>query len=463
MNQFLFSTDVYINRRNQLKKNLGSGTYLFLGNRESGINFRDNWYPFRQDSTFLYYFGINIPGLYAIIDIDNDKEMLFGDELTIDDIVWTGPLPSLKELAEKVGIDTVLPVSQLNGYTDNNTHHLPPYRPEHTLAISQYKGIEPGAVSSTSSISFIKAVVAQREIKSSEEIEQLHQAAHHTSEMHHRVMKSAEPGRKEYDLVAQAYKYAWSCNLPMSFPPISTINGHILHNHDYSHTLSSGDMVLFDGGMESIGGYAGDMTRTFPVDAKFTSVQAEMYDIVHRSFLAAEAVLKPGIKFKEIHLLSAKVLVEGLSEMGIMKGDPEEAVAAGAHTMFFQCGLGHMMGMDVHDMENLGEPYVGYTDTFIKSKEFGLKSLRLGKTLKEGFVLTVEPGIYIIPELIDLRKEEGKYLDFIDYEVLNKYRNFGGIRIENDYLITKDGYELLGDPIPTSRAWVEETRKSVLE
>jgi Xaa-Pro aminopeptidase len=463
MQQFFFDSSIYQERRNQLKKNLKSGKYLFLGNKESGINFRDNWYPFRQDSTFLYYFGVNLPGLCAIVDVDNDEEIIFGDELTIDDIVWTGPLPALHELAGKAGINTVFPVNKLNNYINSETHHLPPYRPEHVIAISQYKGIDAGSVSGTASISFIKAVVAQRSIKSSEEVEQLHIAASHTSEMHHRVMKSAEAGRYEYDLVAQAYKYAWSCHLPMSFTPISTINGHILHNHDYSHQLKSGDMVLFDGGMEAPSGYAGDMTRTFPVDGTFSSIQAEMYDIVHRSFKAAEAAVKPGVKFKDIHLLAARVLVEGLSELGIMKGDPAEAVADGAHTMFFQCGLGHMMGLDVHDMENLGEQYVGYTDTFIKSKEFGLKSLRLGKELHPGYVVTVEPGIYIIPELIDLRRSEGKYLNFINYDELNKYRNFGGIRIENDYLVTESGYELLGDPIPTSREWVEETRRSVLE
>jgi Xaa-Pro aminopeptidase len=463
MQQFFFDPNIYIERRNTLKKNLESGKYLFLGNKESGMNFRDNWYPFRQDSTFLYYFGVNIPGLYAVIDVDEDEVILFGDDLTIDDIVWTGPLPSLNDLAEKAGIRKVLPVSRLASYIDSGTQHLPPYRPEHTLAISQYKGISAGEVADKASVSFIKAVVAQRQIKSKEEIEQLHLAAHHTSEMHHRVMKSAEPGRYEHELVAQAYKYAWSRYLPMSFPPISTINGHILHNHDYSHQLKSGDMVLFDAGMEASSGYAGDMTRTFPVDNRFTPIQAEMYDIVHRSFKAAEAAVKPGIKFKDIHLLAARVLVEGLKDLGIMKGDPEEAVSAGAHTMFFQCGLGHMMGLDVHDMENLGEQYVGYTDTFIKSKEFGLKSLRLGKELQPGFVLTVEPGIYIIPELIDLRKSEGMYLDFINYDALNKHRHFGGIRIENDYLVTEEGWQVLGDPIPTSRSWVEETRKSILE
>ena len=462
MDHFFFSEEIYIRRRRALKSKLKSGVYLFLGNDESSINFKDNWYHFRQDSTFLYYFGVNIPSLAAIIDIDNDKEIIFGDTLTIDDIVWTGPLPSLKELGGKAGITTILPANKLATYCDRNIKYLPPYRPEHTLKLNVLTGKPVKELEGSADVSFIKAVVDQRSIKTEEEIEQLDLAATLSSEMHLRVMKSAEPGRKEHDLVAQAYKYAWSRYVHMSFTPIVTINGHILHNHDYSHQIERGNMVLFDGGIEVSSGYAGDMTRTFPVSESFSSIQAEMYDIVHHSFVSAVEAVKPGIRFKDIHLLAAKKLVEGLTAMSIMKGDPDEAVAAGAHTMFFQCGLGHMMGLDVHDMENLGEQYVGYTERFCKSKEFGLKSLRLGKELQQGYVLTVEPGIYIIPELIDLWHAEGKFRQFINYDVLNKYRNFGGIRIENDYLVTSSGSRVLGDPLPVERSAIERIRQESL-
>jgi Xaa-Pro aminopeptidase len=459
MNTFFFPKSTYQARRQQLKSILKSGKYLFLGNENSSVNFKDNWYHFRQDSTFLYYFGVNIPGLAAIIDIDEDKVMIFGDEPTIDDIVWTGPLPTLHDLGAKAGVHNIQPSKTLAQHVDQHTHFLPAYRPEHEIKISAWTGFSIPQVAKKASIPFIKAVVQQRSIKSAEEIEQLDIAASLTSEMHLRVMKSAEAGRYEHELVAQAYKYAWSKNVPMSFPPIMTINGHILHNHDYSHRLNRGNMVLCDGGLEAPSGYAGDMTRTFPVGPTFDGRQAALYDIVHHSFTSAADAVKPGVRFVDIHLLAAKKLVEGLKDQGIMKGDPDEAVAAGAHTMFFQCGLGHMMGLDVHDMENLGEQYVGYTEDFIKSKAFGLKSLRLGKELEEGYVLTVEPGIYIIPELIDMWRKEGKYEAFIDYATLEKYKDFGGIRIENDYVVTANDSRVLGNPLPSLRKEVEEIRK----
>lgn len=459
----LFSSQTYVERRNVLKKALGKGIVLLLGNDESSINFKDNWYPFRQDSTFLYYFGLNLPGLSALIDIDNNKEIIFGNELSIDDIVWTGPQPSLAALAEKVGVKQVLPTSRISDYVSKTTAYLPPYRPEHTVKISQWLGKSIAEANSDYSVPLIKAVAQQRSVKSAEEIEEIDKAVSITSDMHLAVMQAARPGMKEHELVGIAVQKAAESNVHLSFPPIMTVNGNILHNHYYGNTLKEGQMLLFDGGTESGSLYAGDMTRTYPVGAKFDSRQRALYDVVIDAHSAAVDALKPGALFKDIHLHACKKLVEGLTQVGLMKGDADEAVSAGAHTMFFQCGLGHMMGLDVHDMENLGEQYIGYTDTLVKSKEFGLKSLRLGKELEKGYVVTIEPGIYIIPELIDMYKSENKYTDFINYKELENYRTFGGIRVEDDYVVTDAGSSLLGTPLARSANDVEQVRTKALE
>ncbi len=436
----LFPTQTYLDRRAILKKTLGKGKILLLGNEESSVNFKDNWYPFRQDSTFLYYFGLPIAGLTAIIDIDQDETILFGDELTIDDIIWTGPLPSLQSMAEKVGLSKVLPKDKLEDYLSPDTHYLPPYRPEHHLKLqSWFQG-----KADQQSLELIHAIAKQRTIKSPEEIEQLDIAADLSYQIHKAVMEACQPGMYEYELVAIAQKVTMEQNAKLSFTPILTKDGQTLHNHYYGNRLEEGQMVLFDGGVESPLQYCGDITRTFPVGKAFTSTQKELYQIVLNALKAAEQFVKPGVFFKDVHLLASKKLVEGLTDYGIMKGDPEEAVAAGAHTMFFQCGLGHLLGLDVHDMENLGEPNIGYTEQLKKSTEFGLKSLRLGKQVEEGYALTIEPGIYIIPALIDKFKSEGKFEAFINYNELEKHRHFGGIRIEDDYVITADGARRLG-------------------
>ncbi|WP_235295916.1 aminopeptidase P family protein [Portibacter marinus] len=444
-----FKKEVYVDRRKKLAHKIPGGKIFLQGNRESSVNFKDNWYPFRQDSTFLYYCGLNIANLDVIIDANTGETTLYGNDLSIDDIVWTGPLPNLEELAERVGIEKVKPLANLNKDLDGNLHFLPPYRPLHEMRL---QGLgEP-------SEELIEAVVNQRNKKSPEEIEALHEACTRTSRMHFEVMANAKRSMKEYELIAIAQAYARGQNADFSFLPICTTQGHILHNHSYDNTLNSGDMVLFDGGLESNQLYAGDMTRTFPVDRKFTAMQADLYQIVLNAQKTAIRNCKAGAKFVDIHLASSKTLAAGLIELGIMKGDAEEAVAQGAHTMFFQCGLGHLMGLDVHDMENLGEQFVGYGGGMLKSKEFGLKSLRLGRSLEEGFVITIEPGIYIIPQLIDMWEAEGKYSDFIDYKALNHLSDFGGIRIEDDYVITESGLQLLGEPLAKEIKEVEEIR-----
>ncbi|MBD8490122.1 aminopeptidase P family protein [Echinicola sp. CAU 1574] len=458
----MFNKEIYQQRRAELKARMGSGQLLFLGNDEASINFKHNWYPYRQDSTFLYYFGISLPGLVAVIDCDEDKDYIFGNDYEIDDIVWTGPQPTIAELAEKVGVSHTAPLSKLDALVKGHCQILPPYRGEHVLQLSEIFNKPVKEVENLVSVPFIKAVATQRNIKSAEELVELNKAVTTTSEIHLAVMKAARPGMKEHELVAIATKVARDNNVSLSFPPIATINGQTLHNHYYGNTINNGDIMLFDCGAESPEFYAGDMTRTFPVSAAFDNRQRELYEIVYKAHRTAVEALKPGKRFMDVHLLAAETLVEGLKGVGLMKGDTQEAVANGAHTMFFQCGLGHMMGMDVHDMENLGEQYVGYTDQLKKSTEFGLKSLRLGKELEPGNVITVEPGIYIIPELIDMYKESGKLDAFINYDKLETYRDFGGIRIEEDFVITESGSDLLGTPLAIAPDEVEQVRSSSL-
>lgn len=456
----MFDATAYTQRRQQLKQQIGSGLILLLGNDEAGMNFADNWYPFYQDSTFRYYFGLDLAGLTGVIDVDRDEVILFGPEQSIDDVVWTGPLPSLSSLAEQVGVSKVLPTKKIADYLQGvaNIHYLPPYRPEHELKLYTWTGkatLEP-------SVKLIEAVVAQRSVKSEAEVAEIEKAVTYTSRMHRSVMQFAREGMKEHEVASEAVRYAEASGNQLSFPLICTTQGQILHNHYRGNTLQAGDMLLFDGGIQTAAGYAGDMTRTFPVSGTFSEKQRELYQVVLDAHEAAMAALKPGMLFKDIHLLACRKLTDGLKQIGLMRGDTEEAVRAGAHTMFFQCGLGHMMGMDVHDMENLGEQYVGYTPEMRKSTKFGLKSLRLGRALEPGFVVTVEPGIYIIPELIDMRRNDKVAQQFINFELLNSYRDFGGIRIEDDLLITNNGSRLLGEPLERAVSDVEAIRQQAL-
>lgn len=459
----MFSKQTYVSRRNRLKNQLKSGILLFLGNDETGMNYTDNTYHYRQDSTFLYFFGLDYAGLNAIIDIDENREIIFGDELTIDHIVWMGTQPSIKEKSEAVGITETAPLSDLKSYLTNavakgrTIHHLPTYRPEHQIKLLNWLDVHPNIADKNASPEFIKAVVDQRNYKSSEEIIQIEQAVNITAEMHLTAMRMARPGMKEAEIAAAVQEVAIRAGGQLSFPTIATINGQTLHNHYHGNTLKSGDMVLIDCGAENIMHYAGDMSSTFPVDKSFTTRQKEIYQVALNAHEAGIAELRPGVRFKDVHLKVCRTIAEGMKQMGFMKGDLDEAIQQGAHALFFQCGTGHMMGLDVHDMENLGEVYVGYNGE-AKSTQFGLKSLRLGRELEPGFVLTIEPGVYFIPELIDMWKAEKRFEQFINYDKVEQYRDFGGLRNEEDFLITSNGARLLGKPIPKTIEDVEMER-----
>ena len=461
----MFSTQTYKSRREALQAGVSSGLIILMGNAEASINFKDNTYPFRQDSTFLYYFGITAPGLVATIDADSGQTIVFGDEMTLDDIVWMGRLETLREKAEKAGVTETRPADALAATvkqaidSGRTIHFLPPYRADNTIKLAHLTGIAVAQVPAAASVELIKTVVAQRSIKSDEEVAQIEQAVNISVDMHLAAMRLAKPGMSEHEVAAAIQHTAQQAGGNLAYPTILTVRGEVLHNHHHGNIIKEGDMVLNDSGAETAMGYAGDLTRTFPAGKAFSSLQAEAYNVVLNALESATAALKPGVRYLDIHLHSCRMLTEGLKAMGLMKGNSEEAVAAGAHTLFFQCGTGHMMGFDVHDMEDLGEQYVGYTDTLRKdTNTFGLKSLRLGKELEAGYVVTVEPGLYFIPELIDRWKAENKLAEFINYDKVEQFRNFGGIRIEDDILVTDNGYRVLGKPLAKTVADVEAIR-----
>ncbi len=441
-----FPDKTYITRRQTLMANMSGGQILLLANEESSINFKDNWHPFRQDSTYLYYGALSMPDMAIIIDIEKGITKLFADDLSIDMIIWTGPQPKINALAEQVGITHVYSYNEIKNHISGEVHYLPPYRASQGQTLKRILDI----TTLSPSTELINAIQKQRSIKTDEEIAELEEACRLSKGMHAEVIKHIKPGIYEYELVGVASKYAFEHNVRWSFPPILTKNGQTLHNHYHGHRIEENDIVLMDGGVELASGYCGDITRTTPANGTFSSERQEIYNLVHKMYKEAVKISKPGIKYLDVHLHAAGVLVDGLKEIGLMKGNTEEAVKEGAHAMFFQHGLGHLMGLDVHDMENFGEQYIGYSETVKKSTQFGLKSLRLGKKLEAGNVITIEPGIYFIPELIDKFQAEKRFEEFINYDKLNKSRHLGGIRIEDDFVITHNEAKMLGgdNPLP---------------
>jgi len=458
-NKIMFSKETYIKRRKLLKETVGNGLILLFGNDESPMNYTDNTYHFRQDSTFLYFFGMNRPGLAAIIDCDSGEEWVFGNDFTVEDFVWMGPQPTIANLASEVGVAKTDAIYKLTTLLDKHSkerkvHFLPPYRGDNKIKLFEWLGIAPNEQAKKVSIALINAVVNQRNYKTPEEVSLLHKAVDISVDMHKLAMRMAKPGVTEAQIAAAVQEVAVGAGGQTSFPIIATINGQTLHNHYHGNTLKEGDLFLMDAGAEIPTGYCGDLSSTVPVSGKFTSKQKDIYNICLESHNTAIEMLKPGVAFKDIHLNSARIIVEGLKDLGIMKGNVEDAVANGAHALFFPCGLGHMMGLDVHDMEDLGEMYVGYGGN-PKSTQFGLKSLRLGRELEKDFVLTIEPGIYFIPELINQWSATNHNADYINFKKLKEYHSFSGLRNEEDFLITETGYQLLGKPKPKSIKDVE--------
>ena len=446
----MFSRDTYTKRQQVLLKRMNSGISLLPGNEESPMNYTDNPYHFRQDSTFLYYFGLTRPGLIALFDNSNGKIIIYGDDYTVEDFVWMGKQPAVQELAALCGVeytgsisDLYHRISQANRQKEP-IHFLPQYRSKNILKLMDMTGLSAKEIKTAASKELIMAVVSQRNYKTAEEIIEIEKGVDTTVDMHIAAMKMLKPGMSELEVVVEIERIARAAGGEISFPTIATINGQTLHNHYHGNIVKEGQLFLLDCGAETSIGYAGDLSSTFPAGQTFSSLQKEIYNLVLKSHYACVDTLKPGVTFKDVHRAACITIAEGLKNMGLMKGDTESAVDAGAHALFFPCGTGHMMGLDIHDMENFGEEYVGY-DGETKSKQFGLKSLRLGREMEPDFVVTIEPGIYFIPELTDQWRAQKKFMEFLNYDEIDKFRNFGGIRNEEDYLITNDGNRLLGN------------------
>jgi len=461
----MFSKETYTQRRNRLKQLVGDGIILLFGNNESPANYPANgYYPFRQDSSFLYYFGQQRDGLVGAIDIDNDTETLYGDDIDIEDIVWMGFVESVADLAAQVGVKQSAPMKELKTLCDKarkdgrTIHFLPPYRHDIQIQTMDLLDIHPSLQRDAASVKLIKAIVEMRSTKEPQEIEEIERACHVGYLMHTTAQRLIKPGVTEKYVAGQVDGVAHSYGSMVSFATIFSQHGEIMHGNPSLRPLEEGRLALCDAGAETMEHYCSDNTRTMPVSGKYSQRQLEIYSIVEECHDLVLDVAKPGVKYFDVHLAVATRMTERLKELGLMKGTTEEAVKAGAHAMFFPHGLGHMMGMDVHDMEGLGQIYVGFDEeTRPNLTQFGTNCLRMGRRLQEGFVLTDEPGIYFIPALIDDWRSTGHCAEFLNFEMLETYKDFGGIRIEDDLLITSDGCRFLGsERIPYHPKDVEE-------
>ena len=460
----MFNKTIYIKRRQKLRSLIDNGIVLFFGNNESPANYPANSYaPMRQDSSFLYFFGQHRDGLVGVIDIDNDEELLLGDDIDVEDIVWMGFTPSVSDLASEVGISKTAPLKELKTICcealrqQRTIHFLPPYRHDTKILIMDLLGIHPSQQKEAASLTLIQAVVNMRSTKEREEIEAIERACEVGYVMHTTAQKLIKPGVTERYIGGQVDGIARSLAQGVSFATIFTQHGEIMHGTPGDALLENGRLALCDAGCE-LDDYCSDNTRTMPVSGRFTQKQLDIYSIVETCHDYVLEIAKPGVKYADVHFAICRLLTDRLKDLGLMKGNTEDAIREGAHAMFFPHGLGHMMGMDVHDMEGLGQIYIGFDDdTRPNLEQFGTNCLRMGRRLQEGFVVTDEPGIYFIPALIDQWKASGHCKEFLCFDAIDKYRDFGGIRIEDDLLITNDGCRFLGKKrIPYHPAELQE-------
>ena len=457
----MFKSDVYVKRRDELRRKMKKGLALFIGNMESPMNYPANTYHFRQDSDFLYFFGLDLPGFAGLMDFDSGKDTIFGNEVDLDDIVWMGPQPLVRDLALKCGVTNTAPMAKLEEIIKDavskrrRVHFLPPYRGETKMALGSLFKENPCQMKTLASTDLVKAVISMRSVKEKVETDEIEKAADIAYEMHVTAMKMCKPGIIEQDIFGTIEGIALAKGGGTSFPIILSINGQTLHNHYHGNILKKGRMMVTDAGAETNLHYASDITRTTPVGGKFSELQKDIYEIVLKTNTEAIKATRPGLSNRELHLMACRNIASGLKELGLMKGDAEEAVAAGAHALFMPHGLGHMMGLDVHDMEALGENFIGYNEQVKRSDQFGLSFLRFALPYQPGHVFTIEPGCYFIPELIEKWKSENKFTAFINYSKIDKYMSIGGIRIEDNVLITEKGHKLLGKPIPKTVKEIE--------
>ncbi len=448
----MFSADTYKSRRAELARRIGDGLILIAGNSLSPFNYPNNTYSFRQDSTFLYYFGLNIPSLMAVVDAESGEAMLFGDDFTVEDIIWTGPQPCLVELGAQVGVSNCRPLKALDDVLavamklGRKIHFLPPYRGESKIELARLLCLPIAELYNHKSIDLMFAVAEMREVKSGEEIEALERAFQLGYAMHTTAMKMCKAGVVEREIAGAMEGIAKSQGLGVSFPSIVSQHGETLHNLNSDGVLENGRLLLVDGGAESLENYCSDHTRTYPVSGKFTQKQKDIYEIVLRAHDEAPQNMKAGAMYmEEVHKKALLSLAEGLHDVGLVHGSAEDAVEAGAMYLFMPHGLSHGLGMDVHDCEAMGERSYDFSEFKERAVASGTCVYRAAWKLREGTVMSNEPGIYFIPALIDKSKAEGLYKGIVNYDLLDEYRNFGGIRIEDDVVVTAEGGRTIGD------------------
>ncbi len=472
-NAFMFIQEVYKKRRRAFleairDREITRGTILLLANSHCPRNYPDNCYPFRQDSSWLYLIGLNIPDLACTLDIESGESYLYADELGLEDIIWTGELPSLEELAYSVGIEKVSPTSALSDSLGQApklrepVFILPPYQDRQITRLSEIFG---AAGSNLRELihrhvdpRVILALVSVREIKEPEELAEIERAVSITKVIHEELLHELKAGWTEKDAADFVLSRASAQGCELSFSTIATCHPSVLHNSPTEHVATVHDTFLLDAGVETPLGYAGDLTTTFPVVPGFSHQSKEIYQVLCESFKTATNALAPGVRFLDVHKKASLTITKGLVSLGLMKGDPVEAVESGAHALFFPHGLGHQIGLDVHDMEGLGEDYVGYGDELKRSEQFGLRSLRLAKTLKPGMVHSVEPGIYFIPQLVQKWRTERICENFLNYDIIEKWMSVGGMRIEEDWCIIDKGARRLGPAFDKSIEAIENVR-----
>ncbi|WP_348715570.1 aminopeptidase P family protein [uncultured Alistipes sp.] len=460
----MFSAEIYRTRRAELRRKVGSGLILLPGNTLSPNNYPNNAYYFRQDSSFRYYFGLNIPSLTGLIDADSGEEWLFGDDFTVEDIIWTGPQPLLRDLAAEAGIERTAPAKELAARIrkaislGRRIHYLPIYRAELKLQLSELLGIAPALLHDYKSVDLMLAVAEMREKKGPEEIEAMERAFHIGYAMHTTAMRMCRAGVVEREIAGALEGIARSMGQGVSFPSIVSQHGETLHNLNSEGILENGRLLLCDAGGESLEGYCSDHTRTYPVSGRFTDRQRDIYDIVLDAHDHIARIVRPGMKYhEEIHLEAYRKLAEGLIGVGLLKGTAEDAVASGALYLFMPHGLGHGLGMDVHDCEAFGERSFDFSSIAERAAKSATCIYRAAWRVQSGTILSDEPGIYFIPALIDKSRAEGLYRGIVDYDRLESYRDFGGIRIEDDLLVTEEGCRMLGDKrIPVTAEELEE-------
>ena len=470
----MFDSIVYVNRRRGLLEQMASrgahGVAVFLGNVDAATNYRGNDYKFRQDSSFLYYWGIDEPWFAAILDLDTAQECLYGNDVDMDDIIWMGPQPTVASKGALIGCETTRPLAEFDKAVSaavaagRQVHFLPPARHYNQMKLSQLTGIPTDAVRKVAPVSaggaseeLVKSVVAMRLVKEQCEIEELDKAADIGYEMHTEARRACKPGVVEQEIVGRMEGVTLAKGWGVSFASIVSQNGETLHNHSHHQVITPGRLLVVDAGAESNTHYASDFTRTYPCSGKFTTRQREIYDIVQQANDYAYSLTKPGTTYWDVHYATARFLLEGLKSVDLVRGDVDEMLPLGISGLFMPHGLGHNMGMDVHDMEDLGENYVGYAEDQQRHPLLGLGNLRMARRLEPGHVVTDEPGLYFIPALIGQWKREGTDKGFVNYEKLENYYDFGGIRLEDDILVTADGARRLGSRrLPILSADIEE-------